>query len=391
MERVTGSKAFLVFSGGNDRAVVAFLRALSLCGGCAYIVARTRADRILRTAYRRDVVLVRDTPELTLDIFVDCVKQVRKLSADRKLVILPSSEYFNHFLLEHREHIESLDLEIPLTEAELYNQLTNKRTASALFGSAGIDVPAEVPTLDAARLPLVAKPIRNIGTSGATLYPALLHSEEDVLRFAATNTAGDFFFQEFVRGHSLYLFVYVSRDPEHILLWSQRNILQQPQGKSMLFAEPYQLHEMPVAKRLLDVLIARRFTGLGMIELIQDRDRFVFIEMNPRIWGPIQFCLDQHQPLLQAFIGQCLHGDPGRYAKVRSDRRRSHYFWLGGLLETAMSNGAADWHADRISWLRLVAIGVRSDVYLRLDSWRCFVFEIFQSVLGKFYGNRNQR
>ena len=47
------AKAFLVFSGGNDRAVLAFLRALRSCGERACVVARTSSDPIFRTSFRQ--------------------------------------------------------------------------------------------------------------------------------------------------------------------------------------------------------------------------------------------------------------------------------------------------------------------------------------------------
>lgn len=385
------AKAFLVFSGGNDRAVLAFLRALSLCGEHACIVARTRADRILRTHFRQDVVHVRKTAELTLAIFLDCIQQVRKAIGSRVLVILPSSEYFNNFLLQHREKIRQLGCEIPLVDKEIYSLLTNKRSAADFFAASGVTIPAEFSALDGAKLPLVAKPIHNVNVQGASLYPLLLHTKEDVFRFKSMYSDMDFFFQEYMHGQSLYFFVHISRDSRHVLTYSQRNMLQQPQGKSMLLAEPCEFHNLPAAQRLLEVLDGAKFTGLGMIELIQEGDRIAFIEMNPRIWGPIQFCLDQDQPLLQAFIGEWLHGDPERYLTCLSQHQRSHYSWLGGLLDTLVSRDRPTWHVNRVTWVKLITICVRNDVYLRIDSWRCFLLEIGQSILKAFHDNRNQR
>lgn len=385
------TKAFLVFSGGNDRAVLAFLRALSLCDQRAYIVARTRTDRIFRTRFRQDVVHLRETAELTLGIFFDCIQQVRKFAGDRTLVILPSSEYFNDFLLQHREKIKQLGCEIPLVDTEIYRLLTNKRSAADFFAAAGIAIPAEFPVLADARLPLVAKPIRNVNARGVSLYPMLLHTKMDMQQFSSTNEITDFFFQEYVHGQSLYLFVHISGDSRHVLAWSQQNMLQQPQGKSMLLAQPCELHNLPVARHLLDVLHSAKFTGLGMIELIQDGDRITFIEMNPRIWGPIQFCVDQDQPLLQAFIGEWLHGDPERYLACLSHHRCAYYSWVGGLLDTIVSRGRPTWHVNRITCIKLIVICLRNDVYLRRDSWRCFFFEVGHLILKVFHGNRNQR
>lgn len=385
---MNASKSFVIFSGGNDRAVLAFLRALSICGHRAYIIARTRADRVLRTRFARDVVFVRDTPDLSIDIFLHCIERVRLATHDESLVILPSSEYLNNFLLQHKSQIEQTGCSIPLVDAPTYNLLTEKRSSTTFFAAGGLEVPKEFDCLDERKLPLVAKPLRNLDAKGMSLYPILLHTKEDLQAFAAGNVAEDFFFQEYVQGESRYLFVYISHDSLQVLTWSQRNLLQQPCGKSMLFAAPDNLHEEPVAQRIIERLHAVKFTGLGMIELIQDGSRTIFIEMNPRVWGPLQFCLDQQQPLLQAFIGECLCGDPNAYTSKLGDRQRPYYFWLGGLLETFASRKRPTWHAIGIRWPQLIIIAIRNDIFLRADSWRCFIFEALKSLGKAIHGNR---
>src|SRR5690606_382306 len=88
-------KTWLVFGGGNDRAVIAFLRALRLCGERAHIVARTDGDRLLRSDFRHDVAWVRPTHELSLDVFSESIDRVRAKAGSDTLVVLPSSEYLN--------------------------------------------------------------------------------------------------------------------------------------------------------------------------------------------------------------------------------------------------------------------------------------------------------
>jgi hypothetical protein len=378
---MTGSCEFLVFSGGNDRAVVAFLRALAMCGKRAFIIARTPRDRILRTKFRRDVVWIRETNELSLEIFVTCVARARIAAGQRTLVVLPSSEYFNHFLFQHRATIEGLGCQIPLVDEAVYSRLTNKREAASFFATAGISVPAEISGTSPLAPPLVAKPLKNVSSRGASLYPALLLTKDDVHRFQQSNDCDDFFLQEYVEGDSIYLLTYLSTATQTELVWSQRNLLQQPDGKSMLLAEPSAFHESSLASQIVQLLRTSGFTGLGMIELIQSDDRTVFIEMNPRPWGPIQFCTDQGQPLLQAFIGDCLHGDPDRYIGINVGRRRPRYAWMGGLLETLASRRLPVWHGARLSWTRVLIDGLQNDVYLRKDSWRCFLHELGQSAV----------
>jgi hypothetical protein len=373
--------SFIVFSGGNDRAVVAFLRVLAMCGERAFIVARTAHDRIFHTKFRRDVVCIRETEELSLDIFMTCVARARLVAGQRTLVVLPSSEYFNHFLFQHRATIEDQGCQIPLVDEAIYSRLTNKREAASFFANAGISVPAEISGRAALSPPIVAKPLANVSSKGTSLYPALLLTKDDVHRFRQSNKCDDFFFQEYVSGDSIYLLTYLSSATRIELAWSQRNLLQQPDGKSMLLAEPSTFHESVLARQIVQLLRTSGFAGLGMIELIQNGDRTVFIEMNPRLWGPIQFCTDQGQPLLQAFIGDCLYGDPHRYIGINAGRRRPRYAWIGGLLETLASRRLPVWHGARLSWARVLIDGLQSDVYLRKDSWRCFFHELWQSAI----------
>ncbi|HET6914357.1 MAG TPA: hypothetical protein VFH71_13565 [Rhodanobacteraceae bacterium] len=370
-------KAFLVFSGGNDRAVLGFLRALRLCGESACIVARTPDDRILRTHYRKDVRWVRPDHSLTIEIFARCVQRVReKAVGSRPLVVLPSTEYFNAFLLGHRTDIERMGCEIPLVEAPVYDRLTGKRTSTDFFAAAGFSVPREWREIGASPPPVIAKPLRNISRGGQSLYPWLLRDAAQFAAFRKQADIGEYFFQEYVRGDSLYLLMYLPPDGAPELTWSQRNLLQQPGGKSMLLAEPADFHHSDTAKRFVRVLRETGFHGLGMIEVIRAAKRDVFIEMNPRIWGPIQFCLDQHQPLLQAFIGESLHGDPARYIRPRSRTPRKKYFWLGGLADTLAAGKQPDWHAEKRSVAAVILGSIACDVYLRMDSWRCFFHDL---------------
>lgn len=374
-----GGKTFLVFSGGNDRAVLGFLRALRLCGERARIVARTPQDRILRTLYRRDVKWIRPGHELSLDIFSDCIRRVRAATGDGALVVLPSTEYFNTFLLRHRREIEAMRCEIPLVDAALYARLTGKLSATAFFASAGLAIPREAPVSDGIELPVVAKPRRNVSATGQSLYPHLLENRGQLETFRRACDAGDYFFQEYVRGDSLYLLFYLSRTGRHDFLWSQRNLLQQPDGKSMLLADRSNFHRSEVAERIVRALRDADFHGIGMVEIIRTPGRDVFIEMNPRIWGPVQFCLDQRQPLVQAFIGEALTGDPLHYAGARTARSRKRYFWLGGVLETLRSGRQPVWHTPRQRLLPAVLRNLACDVYLRSDSWRCFLHDLRQA------------
>lgn len=367
--------SFLVFSGGNDRAIFGFLRALRLCGQRAHIVARTPDDRVLRSDFRKDVLWVRPTHALTLEIFADCIQHVRAKAGNQPLALLPSTEYFNTFILRHRPAIEGMGCKIPLIDVDLYAQLSEKRSAADFFSRAGVQIPIELfyPNITP---PVVAKPIRNVSSSGQSLYPHLLGTQAQLDAFLSDHDTDDFFFQEYVQGDSHYLLFHLSEKRESDVIWSQHNLLQQPGGKSMLLAEGSDFHQSETATRILDALREVRYSGLGMVEVIRHQNRDVFIEMNPRIWGPVQLCVDQGQPLLQAFIGEILYDDPLRFADKLPQRRRTHYFWLGGLLETIASGQAPKRLTPSTSIPLMSPRILGCEVYLRKDSWRCFASDL---------------
>jgi hypothetical protein len=383
-------KAFVVFSGGNDRAVIGFLRAMRQCGKRALIVARTVDDAIFKTRYRHDVKWTRSSHDLTMPIFLECVGRVREEAAGRPLVVFPSTEYLNAFLLRHRPEIEAAGCEVPLVDESIYNLLTGKRAATDFFSAAGFSVPREYRAggIDA---PAVAKPVTNV-SAGRSLYPILLETRDDLDAFLRSADAGQFFFQEFVRGESVYLLFYLPRDGGAHVCWSQRNLMQQPGGKSILLAEKADFHRSSAASDMIEALREHHFWGLGMIEVIRAPGRDVFIEMNPRVWGPIQFCNDQHQPLLHAFIGDVLHGDPGRFspAPARREPRDSQYLWLGGIADTLAAGQKPVWHATRKSMTSILAAAVGGDVYLRADSWRYFIFELVRALKTAWHRERTE-
>ena len=382
------SVSFLVFSGGNDRAVFGFLRALRLCGLRAHIVARTSGDRILLSSFKKDVRWVRPTHELTPEIFSECISRVRAQVGEESFVLLPSTEYLNTFFLRNRHAIEGMGCRVPLVDADLYMRLTGKLSAAEFFSNAGVPIPRELPVSNLIP-PVVAKPIRNVSVIGQSLYPHLLKNQADLDAFFSCNDPADFFFQEYVQGDSLYLLFHLSGIEGRDVVWSQRNLFQQPGGKSMLFAEASSFHLSESAMRILGALRDARFFGLGMVEVIREKDRDVFIEMNPRIWGPVQLCIDQGQPLLQTFIGEALHGNPIHFADRMASLRRTHYLWLGGVLETMMSGQVPARHfTGDFNFLAAIK-NLGCDVYLRKDSWRCFVSDLSKFLKWRITRERN--
>jgi hypothetical protein len=367
---MTPERTFLVPSGYNFRAVLAFCRALRRAGLRPAIIACTGDDPVFRTAFAGDVVFTRETRTLEVADFAAAARIACKFSGAARCVLAPTSEYFIRWAFGQRAALVAAGCDLPLPDESVYTAVTDKAAFTAFARTQGLAVPREHEALTAEDLPAVAKPRWNISPDGRSLYPWLLRTAADLQRFHDRERAGDYFFQEWVEGRSYYLLFHLTAAGT-TTIYSQENIAQQPGGKSILLARASTLHESPEAERWAGALRVARFHGLVMVEVRRRGDDYVLIEANPRLWGPLQLCLDGCPALLMNYIaGQCGIHVPA-HASV-PDAAAPSYLWLGGL-----PAGKPDWHGARPVFPRAHLLGhLGSDVYLRADSWRHFCDEL---------------
>ena len=205
---------FLLFSGTNERAVLALLRAIGKLGQRAAVVARSAADPVLSSAYRELVVAVRESDALSVPLLSGYIEQAKARHRADRVTLVPISEFFNTFLLNHKEALESIDgVRVPLVDSSLYAKLTNKASATEFFARAGVASPPEYAGIDDAVVPFVAKPKCNV-EGRRVLYPVLVKSDADLAAFKAAENPSHYFFQHFVTGRSFYLLAYFARTGE---------------------------------------------------------------------------------------------------------------------------------------------------------------------------------
>lgn len=325
---------------------------------------------MLRTRFSRHVSSIRTSEELDLDRFAGWISDATSRSPGVDWTIAPTSEFVNLWMLRERDGIESLGARVPLVEAPLYDSLTNKWSASQLFGSRGIRVPALRTGFLSEALPLVAKPHRNLGAAGRMLYPWIIRSRHQLDVFLESENPDDYFPQELVRGDSFYLLLHLARNGR-VTASSQRNIAQQAGGRSIVLAETSDFHCQPVADRAITVLRDAGFRGLAMIEFLVDRSDACFIEINPRAWGPLQLCLDHASGIVESFLGDELFDDETKFLET-ADRRpkRAAYSWMGGWFDEWRARRPVHWCGGFRPPLSLRLRLLSGDVYLRRDTWR---------------------
>jgi len=318
----------ICLSGHNIRAVVALCRWAAAADVPIHLIARDAADPIYLTSHASRVVEQRSSSALDVGEVRRWIEGLRKRHGYEQVVLAPSTEYFNRFLLRHRAAVEAAGGIVPLVDEALYVRISDKHAFAEMCQAHAIPVPAVFDDLPD-RLPFVAKPRRYPQTPGAQIKPYLVFTAQERQQFLERERAQDHFFQEFVEGESLYLLAHVARDGT-ITASAQENLMQQAHGGSIILARSHDFHLEPEARAYFDMLVRAGFHGLVMIEVRRCRrtGRAVMIEANPRMWGPLQFMLDTHVDLLTPLLHD--HGmEVG--APRESEPARDYYFWPGGL------------------------------------------------------------
>ena len=361
-------QAVLVFSGFNSRAVIAFCRWANSSSIRYHIVSLGEKDPINLTYYRNYISFTRRNNDLNHKDIRYWITELIKKFGYKKIIILPTTEYLNRYLLQHREAIEQDDCIIPLVNESLYRKLSDKESFTNLCRDYGIDVPLryeDVPT----NLPFVAKPIKYQDENNVQLQPELIINKDDYISFLSKKNSESYFFQEFIDGESLYLLAYIGKGSTHT--YSQKNLIQQHNGGSIILAKPSDFHNSVTAKKYINMLHSINFTGLIMIEVrLNTKDnKYYMIEANPRIWGPFQLIIDSNIRLLDAMMEDI--GFEINKKGTKAHTKKIYYYWSGGL-----TKGRETYHSyNRSDFIRNIKSIEKNDIFFRDDTLDLYYME----------------
>lgn len=320
------SRGILALSGYNFRAIIAFCRWASSENVPFHLIARNHSDPVFLTDYADCVTSVREKEQLTATDVIQWIKSLKAQFGYTQVLLLPSTEYFNRLILSSRSELEAAGGIVPLCHEDLYIRISDKWSFGEMCAAHGLDIPHEV-SLDS-DLPIVAKPRSYGNSTGEQIKPVLIHTPEDRMQFAQSNDTSHYYFQEFVTGSSLYLLLHISSSG-HITACSQENHIQQCNGGSIIMAKPTDLHHTAICSEYCSMLVSSGFHGLIMIELRQTADnRYVMIEANPRMWGPMALITDNGVPIFNALLSDYGWTIPQGKGSISENKV---YFWSGGI------------------------------------------------------------
>ena len=364
------NQAVIVISGYNIRAVIAFCRWATAHDVNYHVVARSKEDPVFLTDYKGQVAFTRNSPSLRPEQFRSWCDSLNSQYGYQRFIILPSTEYLNRFLLKHRNSIEGKDCIIPLVDERLYRIISDKQSFAKLCESYGLDIPEEFNGIPE-KLPFVAKPRTYFSAQGKQLVPQLIINQHDLDKFCDENK-DDYFFQNFINGRSLYLLAYIGQNEN--ILYSQENLIQQARGGSVILAKTSNFHHSDIAKKYVRMLREQKYLGLIMVEVRLDESngKYYMIEANPRLWGPLQFAIDNNIDLFGAMLKDYEFDIP-KDTYSHSPHPSTHYFWSGGLTQQSQPFAYHSYSSDEL--VKDFPNIRHQDIFLRTDTLNLFFKE----------------
>ncbi len=370
----------VAFTGYNTRAVVAFCRFLKARGLRAHLIAKDETDPIFLTDFGDWVFLVRESLELKISKSLEYFSAIKKAFSYASLLVLPTSEYLNRFFLAHRPEIRLAGVDMPLVDIELYRKISDKYAFRTICQHSGLVVPKAMPEGDK-YFPVVAKKSCYESGSGVRAKPYLIFNNADYQAFCNDEPGGDFYFEEYVDGESHYLLYHISKNGP-IVSYSQQNLIQQGEGRSIIAARASNAHACAVGEQYAGLLVSLGFHGLIMIEIRKSEDQYYMIEANPRFWGPLQFIADNCPAMLEQFLDdQHIQFETASVAEGQAEETSRDYFWYGGYVSDKFSGNMTSFHGysqkamndDLHRWLV-------SDIFLQEDTIKLFRAELVGKV-----------
>lgn len=366
-------KLVTIFSGYNQRAVIAFIRTLDADRVKYAIIASSDNDPIFLTSYAEKVQITRQSKTLDLNDISRCLKYIIKVSQVDELLIAPTTESLNRFLLRHKRHFDKINCVIPLIPENLYKEISDKYSFSNLCTQNNILVPMEFKSIDDVVIPYVAKPKQYYSKAKESLSPVLIFTQSQHNKFINTYLVNDFYYQEYIKGTSYYLLYYFYKDGKCIK-FSQRNVIQQPQGKHIVAALPSNFHLSNESSKYEKLFMKVHFYGLVMVEVKTKCNRNYMIEANPRFWGPSQLFVDcninlfEHL-LLDYSILDKICTTPPKY-NIR-------YYWHAGIVETELNKQKNKYYnTTRENYTKELNVWLSHDIYNRPDTQNLYLNEI---------------
>jgi hypothetical protein len=275
----------------------------------------------------------------------------------------PTSEFLNRFLLSQKTILEIQGWRMVFPSEVVYAALSNKSSSPTYAKRLMGITPPPTQKFGQWQAPCVLKPKQNI-MLGDVLYPQLCATQEELTTVCKQIRHDDWFSQSWVDGQSFYFCAYLDVQGGWNGFW-QENLLQQPNGKSMVLARTC-LNPGIDPSHLMLGLHRMGYRGPFMMEVIRDvHNKLYFIEINPRFWGPLELARQACPKILERFTAD-IDGSSMESGHTEDSREHMHmYSWAYGAQSRPMKIYPA---AHPFSPQQLQDFINTNDVYAQTDT-----------------------
>lgn len=294
-------RALLIWCSNNSRAEAVLAR-VAIDSTVPLILVDSGNSWVSSSRISKSVpVIHRQFGPITKTEILQIVAEATSITQCSVLVLAPTSEYLLDFL--STENIPQIHTTSHSKFS--YRELSSKYNMTKYFADKELLPVPNVIASPSRKETFVAKPKFNC-EQGQTLKPIIVDSDESFSEFLKIQDK--YFCQEFVSPPSYYWCGY-RRKNGYIVSYFQKNLAQVSGGGSIIAA---QLSDPPNAASLDCVLrtflndIA--FEGPLMVEFRSDR--MLFIELNPRFWGPVLLSTSLKQNPISEFFKDQFHIEP---------------------------------------------------------------------------------
>lgn len=372
-------KNILLIGDVNVRATIATLRALNDKNLKIYLCFKNRKfiNYLIYRSYFQNTPLYynSNSEEEFVCSLINIKKQVGNFT------LLPYGESLLRWALKHKDILLSNGILIPTVDINRYKLISNKKSFVDLCNKFEIKTPPENNTLDFNSGYLerfVIKPKSQILSKRVLKYPMLIENEQSFQKLKNLDLdLSQHFIQKYVYGPSFYYCTYYDNGIKKIS-FVQKNILQQPAGKSVVKAIPYDLPKELIYK-IDKMLYSINWDGVIMIEVKQDlkSGEFYAIEANPRFWGPLQLSIDNGINFPAYLLGI------EKETNIKN-KCKYGYFWHSGYILGLPIKWKTKTKFQKYEYKKKQGIIFR-DVWLRKDTLYYFVLEPVYETISNIY------
>lgn len=359
-------KKVLILANANPRAAIATLRALRNRDVSIHICFNKRSiiNNILYYNYHKNRFLYyNDSSE---ESFITSLISIRDHIGCYTL--LPYGEVLLRWAVKRKNELRKEGITVPMVDFEKYILVSDKESFANLCTDSGIDVPQEV-NIDWStfKQKFVIKPKKLVNEQRCLKYPVLVENSDSFQKLKEKNIdMKKHLLQDYIDGPSIYYCAYWEKGVSK-LRFIQKNIAQQPAGKSVIKAVPYSLPE-DILGKVENMLQRINWEGVIMIEVKEDlrTHSYYAIEANPRFWGPLQIAIDNGKNFPAALIGLNIEENEPKYPYG--------YLWSSGYFEgffikLKTKTGFQKFQDDNSKRIEY------RDVWLRKDTYPYFFIE----------------